>query len=444
MGLAAAELAAASGPPARSALPATAPAVIMSFTGAVHGYLDVCGCAKFPLGSIARRATQMSTFQRRWPTAAAFAVDAGNFSDLPGPAGAIKTRALVEAMNELGYRAAGIGARDLAFGPAALAELGSVARFPFLSANLMLAAQGRAWLPASHVVEAGGLRIGIVAAMRHDPLSSWALPDGTSLVTVDPIPPVARALAGLAGKADVVVLLASMPLEDARLVARRVPGIDLVVGGYGGQAMLAPAVEGTARILYLEDQGKFLGLGTIFRPSEPGARPTLEAARFQLGEDIGADARWEAFTIEAMARAQEADDAARRPAAPVSEVRFAGVGGCAGCHLSIVEQWSKTPHAAAWKTLVRGEKKAQASCIPCHVTGHGEPGGFVDERETPHLVGVGCEACHGPAAAHLADPARPYGKTGLASCTACHTAEMDPTFNYYQDRQLVMHGTSSP
>jgi cytochrome c553 len=57
---------------------------------------------------------------------------------------------------------------------------------------------------------------------------------------------------------------------------------------------------------------------------------------------------------------------------------------------------------------------------------------------------VGCEACHGPAAAHLADPGRPYGKTGLASCTSCHTAEMDPTFNYYQDRQRVMHGTRSP
>lgn len=418
--------------------------MIISFTGAVHGYLDVCGCAKFPLGSIARRASQMSSFQRRWPSAATFAVDAGNFSDLPGPAGAVKTRALVEAMNELGYRAAGVGARDLAFGPSALAELGSVARFPFLSANLVRAAQGKGWLPASHIVSAGGVRVGIVAAMHHDPLSSWALPDGTSLVTVDPVPAVARALRDLAGKVDVVVLLASMPLEDARLVAQRVPGIDLVIGGYAGHATLAPVVEGTARILYLEDEGKFLGQATIFRPNEPGAHATLEVARYQLGEDVGADARWEAFTVEAMARAQEADDAVRRPAMPASEARFAGVGGCSGCHLSIVEQWSKSAHAAAWKTLVRSGKKAQANCVPCHVTGHGEPGGFVDEQATPHLVGVGCEACHGPAAAHLADPARPYGKTGLASCTSCHTAEMDPTFNYYRDRQLVMHGVSSP
>lgn len=432
-----------SAPAPRQVQPA-APAVILTFTGAVHGFLDVCGCPTFPLGGLARRAGQMSTFQRRWPGAAAFSVDAGDFSDFPGPAGEVKTRALVEAMNGLGYRAAGIGPRDLALGPGVLAELGAKARFPFLSSNLVRAATGTAWLPASHIVETGGLRVGIVAALRHDPLANWPLPDGTSLVTVDPIPAVARAIAGFAGRTDSVVLLASMPLEDARLVARRVPGIDIVVGSHGGTEMLAPVAEGTARILYLEDEGKYLGLASIFRPTEPGARPTLEIARYALGAEVTADARWEAYTVEAMARAQQADDASRLPPPPPAESRFAGVGACAGCHLSIVAQWAKTPHAAAWKTLVRGDKRAQASCIPCHVTGHGEPGGFLDERATPHLTGVGCEACHGPAAGHLADPARPYGKTGLASCTSCHTAEMDPTFNYYQDRQRVMHGDAAP
>lgn len=421
-----------------------APALILNFSGAVHGFLDVCGCAKYPLGGVARRAARMSASQRKWPTAASIAVDAGNFSDLPGPAGEVKTRALIEAMNQLGYRAAGVGERDLALGTAALAELGATARFPFLSANLVRAEQGSPWLPTSHVVEAGGLRLGFVAAMRHDPLASWELPDGSLLVTVDPIPAVGRALSALQGKVDLVVLLASMPLEDARLVARRVAGIDLVIGGFGGRATLSPVAEGTARIVFLEDEGKFLGQGTVFPPKQPGARPTLELARYELGEAVGTDPRWEAYTVEAMARAQQAEDAARQPAPAAQGTQFTGVGGCAGCHLSIVEQWSKTRHAAAWKTLVRGEKKAQAACVPCHVTGYGEPGGFVDERSTPHLAAVGCEACHGPAAAHLTDPERPYGQTGLGSCTGCHTAEMDPTFNYYQDLQRVKHGGAAP
>jgi hypothetical protein len=37
-----------------------------------------------------------------------------------------------------------------------------------------------------------------------------------------------------------------------------------------------------------------------------------------------------------------------------------------------------------------------ADCLPCHSTGHGQPGGFVSSRQTPHMGGVQCEACHGP------------------------------------------------
>lgn len=416
------------------------PAVILYFSGAVHGYVDVCGCPTLPLGGVSRRAAQMRATQRRHPGASAVALDAGNFSDAPDAAGEVRTRALLEAMGELGYRAAGVGERDLEFGPDRLREIAASLRFPLLSANLVREPDRTPWLSPSQVIEAGGLRLGVVAAMHHNPLASWTLANGSRLITVDPVEAVERAVAELRDRTDLVVFLAAMSIEDARLVARQVPGIGLVVGGHGGRVTSPALVEQRTRIVFLEDEGKFLGEALVYRGSA-GERPTLDVRSVQLGEKVGSDARWESFTIETMARAQRAEDEAllSTPAAP-GGATFLGSGACSACHFSVVEQWSKTPHARAWQTLNRGSEGRRASCIPCHVTGHGVEGGFIGERETPHLLNVGCEACHGPASAHVADPERSYGRTSLGTCTGCHDAQMDPTFNYAKDRLRVLHG----
>src|SRR5262249_6527651 len=72
------------------------------------------------------------------------------------------------------------------------------------------------------------------------------------------------------------------------------------------------------------------------------------------------------------------------------------VGGqvCARCHQAEGEQWHTTAHSLAWETLQRVKKDATPECIPCHVVGFREPGGFQTSSRTPHLVNVQCENCH--------------------------------------------------
>lgn len=98
--------------------------------------------------------------------------------------------------------------------------------------------------------------------------------------------------------------------------------------------------------------------------------------------------------------------------AETSEVRPSYIGGevCKGCHLVQHLSWEQGPHGRAFEALAPGSResvkrragldpardyRSDASCLPCHTTGYGEPGGFTSAEQTPDRVHVGCESCHG-------------------------------------------------
>jgi hypothetical protein len=86
---------------------------------------------------------------------------------------------------------------------------------------------------------------------------------------------------------------------------------------------------------------------------------------------------------------------------------------CAKCHFDQGEAWRKTGHAKAFDSLkanVKAAAKTRAGldpakdysadpdCVACHVTGHGEAGGYktgMNPDDAKLVVGVSCESCHG-------------------------------------------------
>lgn len=419
------------------------PQGVILFSGNVQGYLDQCGCARNPLGGLDRRSSFIGGIKRKWPGAALLLLDSGNFADTPGPAGEIKTRGLVQVMNRLGYQAVGLGERELLYNPEFIKGLIDEAQFPFVSTNLVRSKERVPWVNPVVVLPAGNLKVAVFGVTRHNPNLRVPLQDGEAVVTLDPVQALNSYLSRFKVGRDLVVVLATMPPEDARLLARRVPGIDLILGSHPGRTM-EPVVEGTTRILYAGDEGKYLAQIDLYRTT-PGMRISLETRIAALSEVIVPDVAVTGQVVEILARAQEAERNHRTNAEQNGtdpQRTFVGSQACAPCHSSIVEEWRKTPHARAYQTLLEERRGTfQNSCIPCHVTGFNQQGGFIDQRTTPRLVGVGCESCHGPAAGHLAQPQNPYGKVTLGTCTSCHNSETDKDFNYYQDRQLVRHGS---
>ena len=136
------------------------------------------------------------------------------------------------------------------------------------------------------------------------------------------------------------------------------------------------------------------------------------------------------------------------------EVRYVGVENCKICHLPHYESWLGTKMSKSFELLksgIRAEAKLEAGldpekdytkdkeCLKCHVTGFGEPGGFVSIEETPEMANVECEMCHGPGSVYADMMIEKQGtytlddykeKGGMtmpsaenAICTKCHNPD---------------------
>lgn len=102
--------------------------------------------------------------------------------------------------------------------------------------------------------------------------------------------------------------------------------------------------------------------------------------------------------------------------ADAAEIKYVGARKCKMCHKKQYKSWKKTSMANAFELLKPGveaddKKRAgldpskdyttDSTCLECHTTGYGKPGGFVDFKTTPKLVGIQCEACHGAGKKYL-------------------------------------------
>lgn len=116
--------------------------------------------------------------------------------------------------------------------------------------------------------------------------------------------------------------------------------------------------------------------------------------------------------------------------------QYAGSQACAECHEGVHNIELTTRHTQALQILKSVGQGTNAACLPCHTVGFGLPTGFKTELTTPHLAGVQCESCHGPAAAHAANEMdltkRPRKEIAGQVCGGCHNTEQNPTFEQWK------------
>lgn len=374
-------------------------------------------------------------------------VDAGDFTGDAGTPGRMLTAALIDGMNRLGYTVANLSRREFLHGYDTFLERRSKLEFPLISANLVWQDSGKPVVDPTHIEKVSlrhgasvkSLRIGFIGLSKSDPTFLQEGPDGRRIVTTDPVAAAASHLPTLARKADIVVALSSLDLNSARNLARKVEGIDLILGGYGAKRTRSDDFPedtrvGRTSILYIGDQGKNLGEVRMFFDAEGAIARTQRTVvgltrdwpeTPQLAELMDTTKR--AVNTWNREQATAVNPFAAIPAGGLPV--YTGSARCAPCHEEAFRTWDRSGHAHAFATLVEAEQDYNPKCVGCHSVGFGKSHGFVNLKATPGLVNVGCESCHGPSSRHPDEELEGYGRTSLRSCVTCHTTANSPDYN---------------
>jgi 2',3'-cyclic-nucleotide 2'-phosphodiesterase (5'-nucleotidase family) len=311
--------------------------VVLLFTGDNRGEIAPCGCKAEPQGGLARRKTAIEAERVRGLPVVL--MDAGNalFRE-PGRRedAVVRQRAelVLEQMEAQGTVAMAVGERDLSLGLAWLQKAtgGRNKKMKLLSANLVDKA-GKAPFAPSMVVEAGGLKVGVVGMSPEGPMAGEPGLKGR--------PPREAALAEArklrqSKKVDVVVVLAATPYQEAVKTALLAEdAVDFVVQSgelkgigigelVGSHAAVFPAGELGKQVTRLElsvegpGPSKDLGSGTRARQQLAVVEGNLLKAHEKLAsakdEPTRADLTRTIVELEGRLRQLESETEVKPPA----------------------------------------------------------------------------------------------------------------------------------
>jgi len=333
----------------------------------------------------------------------------------------LKAEAVARIYRTIGCDAVNVGERDLLLGVTALKELEKKFGTPFISANLT-DTKNTPLFKQYVIKQIAGKTIGIFGLTGDTEEMTSIIGKITqgSVVVQDSIKAAESVMKELAGKVDLVIALTHQGVGRDWVLARRVGGIDLIIGGRDGQKIREPRKAGTTQIVQAGEKGQYLGLLEVsFGPDKTKA---VRNSLIPLGNQLADDEVTSMILDYQKQMAALYVPAGESPASPAST-------SCSPCHEKEFSSWQATGHARAYESLVNRNRQFDPECLACHTTRFEEPDGFSMKLQQKGLLGVQCESCHGNASEHVrASTAVTHQKPGKEVCTTCHTPDRSPTF----------------
>ena len=440
--------------------------LVVLYTASARGQIRSCNCTKFRYGGYGRELTLLKSIRKSEKNIVL--IECGDTTGDASFQSALKADVTVKALNTLGYSAMVPGEEELGARGIQYVNKFAKSKLPILAANLFkLGVNQPIYSPYTVIKTTGGLRVGIIGIL--DPSTAGKFMDKSFGEEIrDPAVAARSAVKALTNKVDVIVAVYHGPSSGAGAIAS-IPGISLIISSHRSGNLIfpkgdnneisAPIQVGNASALATAETNANWSLGRIDLALTP--KKTIKSAGHKLiyldrryqehPEMVKIYADYNSKVREAVlsqsAKVREGAEAMliKRGLNP-EEMRkrlhkspFATADKCKDCHEEEYNIWAKSSHSHAMATLEKTHQEYDPECITCHTTGALVRNGFSNSHDTPELVNVQCEACHGPALEHLDSTSNKPPKSGEQTCRACHTDERTPDFDFDTAWQKIKH-----
>jgi 5'-nucleotidase / UDP-sugar diphosphatase len=165
-------------------------------------------------------------------------------------------KSVIELMNQMKFDAMTIGNHEFDFGQEALKERAEQASFPFLAANV----EGLPVVKPYVVKTLEGIRVAVIGTITEETPILTHPKNVIGLKFLSPAETVKEYVKELQDSADVIIVLSHLGYQDDMMLAERVKGIDVIVGGHSHTDLERAARIGKTIIVQAWEHARALGV----------------------------------------------------------------------------------------------------------------------------------------------------------------------------------------
>jgi 5'-nucleotidase len=163
---------------------------------------------------------------------------------------------VMAVMNRMGYRASILGNHEFDYGLKTMRDRVRQARFPVLSANVVLPYND---VGKTSVIEVKGIRFGIVGLTTEETPTTTHPKNLKDVQFLDVVRTLEQVLPALRKTSDFVIVLGHLAPQEELRVARAFPEIKLIISGHSHTELQQPIHENNALIVRTGSFGRFVG-----------------------------------------------------------------------------------------------------------------------------------------------------------------------------------------